>query len=139
MLSKLSFPATMFERLTFPSPHFPIPDFKLPKPIPQTTSTMPDTAQINRSLSSIKTELEFLQASNVLSAPQFQSIMAQLPVRISRSLIPSEPACLRFLGPKWKSVSIHRPQILESAATVQPGTTRSAGPGSEQCCAPTES
>ena len=41
---------------------------------------MPDTAQINRSLSSIKTELEFLQASNVLSPPQFQSIMAQLPV-----------------------------------------------------------
>ncbi|KAG0648258.1 hypothetical protein D0Z07_5499 [Hyphodiscus hymeniophilus] len=40
---------------------------------------MPDTAQINRSLSSIKTELEFLRDSNVLSPPQFQSIMAQLP------------------------------------------------------------
>jgi len=40
---------------------------------------MPDAAQINRSLSSIRTELEFLQASNVLSPPQFQSIMAQLP------------------------------------------------------------
>jgi hypothetical protein len=41
---------------------------------------MPDAAQINRSLSTIRTELEFLQASNVLSPPQFQSIMAQLPV-----------------------------------------------------------
>ncbi|KAE8446955.1 hypothetical protein EG329_011437 [Mollisiaceae sp. DMI_Dod_QoI] len=40
---------------------------------------MPDAAQINRSLSTIRTELEFLQASNVLSPPQFQSIMAQLP------------------------------------------------------------
>ncbi|KAE9375065.1 hypothetical protein N431DRAFT_336009 [Stipitochalara longipes BDJ] len=40
---------------------------------------MPDAAQINRSLSSIRTELEFLQASNVLSPPQLQSILAQLP------------------------------------------------------------
>jgi len=41
---------------------------------------MPDAAQINRSLSTIRTELEFLQASNVLSPPQLQSILAQLPV-----------------------------------------------------------
>ncbi|KAG4417552.1 hypothetical protein IFR04_009282 [Cadophora malorum] len=40
---------------------------------------MPEPAQINRSLSTIQTELEFLQASHVLSGPQFQSIMAQLP------------------------------------------------------------
>lgn len=40
---------------------------------------MPDAAQINRSISTIRTELEFLQASNVLSGPQFQSILAQLP------------------------------------------------------------
>ena len=42
---------------------------------------MPDPAQILRSLSIIRTELEFLQASDVLSGPQFNSIMAQLPVR----------------------------------------------------------
>ena len=58
-----------------------------PNSQPQTPSPpiprMPDAAQINRSLSSIRTELEFLQASNVLSPPQFQSIMAQLPVRPS--------------------------------------------------------
>lgn len=40
---------------------------------------MPEPAQINRSLSTIRTELEFLQQSGVLSGPQFQSIMAQLP------------------------------------------------------------
>jgi len=40
---------------------------------------MPEPAQILRSLSIIRTELEFLQASNVLSGPQFNSIMAQLP------------------------------------------------------------
>lgn len=42
---------------------------------------MVDPAQVNRSLSTIRTELEFLQASNVLNPAQFQSIMAQLPVR----------------------------------------------------------
>jgi hypothetical protein len=41
---------------------------------------MPEPAQILRSLSIIRTELEFLQASNVLSGPQYNSIMAQLPV-----------------------------------------------------------
>jgi hypothetical protein len=49
---------------------------------------MPDAAQINRSLSTIRTELEFLQQSGVLSPPQFQSIMAQLPVcPLSRPLL----------------------------------------------------
>lgn len=42
---------------------------------------MPDPAQINRSLGSIRTELEYLRDSGVLSPPQFSSIMAQLPVR----------------------------------------------------------
>jgi hypothetical protein len=41
---------------------------------------MPDAAQINRSLGTIRTELEFLASSGVLSPPQFQSIQAQLPV-----------------------------------------------------------
>ena len=42
---------------------------------------MPDAAQINRSLGSIRTELEYLASSGVLSPPQLQSIQAQLPVR----------------------------------------------------------
>jgi hypothetical protein len=41
---------------------------------------MPELAQINRSLSTIRTELEFLLASYVLLQPQMDSIMAQLPV-----------------------------------------------------------
>jgi hypothetical protein len=40
---------------------------------------MPDAAQINRSLGTIKTELEYLASSGVLSPPQLQSIQAQLP------------------------------------------------------------
>ncbi|RFU30135.1 hypothetical protein B7463_g6199, partial [Scytalidium lignicola] len=40
---------------------------------------MPDPAQINHSLSTIRTELEFLRDSGVLNPAQFQSINAQLP------------------------------------------------------------
>ncbi|KAI4946711.1 hypothetical protein J4E91_006882 [Alternaria rosae] len=40
---------------------------------------MPDAAQINRSISTIKTELEYLVSSGVLAPPQLQSIQAQLP------------------------------------------------------------
>jgi len=40
---------------------------------------MPDAAQISRSLGTIRTELEFLANSGVLSGPQLQSIEAQLP------------------------------------------------------------
>ncbi|KAK4689307.1 hypothetical protein P7C73_g795, partial [Tremellales sp. Uapishka_1] len=41
---------------------------------------MPDTAQINRSLGTIRTELEFLRDSGALGPQQFQSIVAQLPM-----------------------------------------------------------
>lgn len=41
---------------------------------------MPDAAAVNRSLGSIRTELQFLADSGVLMPAQFQSIMAQLPV-----------------------------------------------------------
>lgn len=40
---------------------------------------MPDIAAVNRSLSTIRTELEYLRDAGVVSPPQFQSIMAQLP------------------------------------------------------------
>ena len=49
---------------------------------------MADKAGINRSLSTIRTELEYLRDSGVVSPPQFQSIMAQLPVNIPN---PSPP------------------------------------------------
>ncbi|KAM0174213.1 hypothetical protein ACHAPF_006192 [Botrytis cinerea] len=40
---------------------------------------MPDQASINRSLNTIRTELEYLQQSGAVAPAQFQSIMAQLP------------------------------------------------------------
>ena len=50
---------------------------------------MGDKAGINRSLSTIRTELEYLRDSGVVSPPQFQSIMAQLPVK---TLFPPFPS-----------------------------------------------
>ncbi|KAF2083936.1 hypothetical protein K490DRAFT_60017 [Saccharata proteae CBS 121410] len=40
---------------------------------------MGDAPQTNRSLNTIRTELEYLRDSGVLSPPQYQSISAQLP------------------------------------------------------------
>jgi len=40
---------------------------------------MPDQSSIDRSLNTIHAELQFLQQNGVVSPPQFQSIMAQLP------------------------------------------------------------
>lgn len=40
---------------------------------------MPEPAQVNRSLSTVRTELEFLRDSGVLLSQQLDSIMAQLP------------------------------------------------------------
>jgi hypothetical protein len=74
-----------YQFLLFTSPRIQqLPSTPIINPIsdnrPRISSKMPDAAQINRSISTIRTELEFLQASNVLSGPQFQSILAQLPV-----------------------------------------------------------
>jgi hypothetical protein len=110
---------------------------------------MPDPAQINRSLSTIRTELEFLQASNVLSGPQFQSIMAQLPVRsfvYPRSALDYSPrmnyAAYRnklircnHVGTKWNASTICRSKICDWSADVRPlhGCTTSSE--SQQCSA----
>jgi len=48
---------------------------------------MPDTAQLNRSISTIRTELEFLRDSGVLSPQQLDSILAQLPVSMQLLLL----------------------------------------------------
>ncbi|KAH4056873.1 hypothetical protein HBH70_137530 [Parastagonospora nodorum] len=40
---------------------------------------MSDPAQVTRSLSTIRTELDFLASSGILLPPQYQSIQAQLP------------------------------------------------------------
>lgn len=41
---------------------------------------MADKAAANRSLNTIRTELEYLRDSGIVNPAQFQSIMAQLPV-----------------------------------------------------------
>ncbi|TGO63237.1 hypothetical protein BCON_0014g00260 [Botryotinia convoluta] len=49
---------------------------------------MPDQASINRSLNTIRTELEYLQQSGAVAPAQFQSIMAQLPILdITRTVV----------------------------------------------------
>ena len=44
-----------------------------------------EPAAANRSLNTIRTELEFLRDSGLLNPAQFQSIMNQLPVRVLQS------------------------------------------------------
>jgi hypothetical protein len=59
-----------------------------------------DPAQINRSSGTIRTELEFLVNSGMLSPPQFQSIQAQLPVcLLSLSLVLSTWLSSSLLSP----------------------------------------
>ena len=47
-----------------------------------------DPAAANRSLSTIRTELEYLRDSGMLHPEQFQSIMNQLPVRTHFTHLP---------------------------------------------------
>jgi len=68
---------------------------------------MPDTAQVNRSLSTIRTELEFLRDSGVLSGPQFQSIMAQLPGQNGQQST--------YVDPKYGGPQINPSQIAQEA------------------------
>ena len=48
--------------------------------------TMADKAAANRSLNTIRTELQYLHDSGIVNDAQYQSIMAQLPVTISCSI-----------------------------------------------------
>lgn len=74
---------------------------------------MPEPAQINRSLSTIRTELEFLQASNVLAPGQMASIIAQLPVCIPP---------IAFLSLKSNLLPIPNPPSNSNFPTQQNGT-----------------
>ncbi|KIW02045.1 uncharacterized protein PV09_06547 [Verruconis gallopava] len=58
---------------------------------------MPDSAQINRSISTVRTELEYLRDTGVLLQQQFDSIMAQLPQNGQQSSY-VDP---RYGGPQW--------------------------------------
>jgi len=54
---------------------------------------MPETAQLNRSISTIRTELEFLRDSGVLSPQQLDSILAQLPVSVFLIAVLDKKGC----------------------------------------------
>ena len=114
--------------------------------------TMPDAAQINRSISTIKTELEYLVSSGVLAAPQLQSIQAQLPVRLhySHQVIQQH---VTFFHVSWfgsrteehglltrgddstaterPAVTVYRYEVCRRRKPIQPRARRatSAGPG----------
>ncbi|MCJ1430735.1 hypothetical protein MMC27_000085 [Xylographa pallens] len=68
-------------RSTQPTP--PNPNGPLPR-----QRNMADKAGINRSLSTIRTELEYLRDSGVLNPAQFNSIFAQLPVSPETNIPP---------------------------------------------------
>ncbi|RDW73511.1 hypothetical protein BP6252_07418 [Coleophoma cylindrospora] len=69
---------------------------------------MPDVAQINRSLNTLRTELEFLRDSNVLSPAQFQSISAQLP---QQGGVPSQ-----YVDPRYNPQAQFNPmQVAQQA------------------------
>jgi len=69
---------------------------------------MPDVAQVNRSLNTIRTELEYLRDSGVVSPPQFQSIMAQLP---QQGGAPSP-----YVDPKFTQAQQFNPAIVAQQA-----------------------
>ena len=97
----------------------------------KTETKMPDPAQINRSISTIKTELEYLVSSGVLSPPQLQSIQAQLPVCISsqqdtdrreqkeRNWRKEGKNILTTLATKRPTLTIHRSQIRKRQQSIQ--------------------
>lgn len=122
---------------------FQFPAFSLAKSI-ENQFKMPDAASINRSLSTIRTELEFLQASNVLSGPQFQSIMAQLPVRLLPLSLSHPPPILHTtpltLEAKRPTIKLHRPALQPQPATaIQPRRHGTAGARSDPSRQPAES
>lgn len=75
---------------------------------------MPDAAQVNRSLSTIRTELEYLRDAGILSQPQLQSIQAQLPVS-ARFLKPS----LCFFS--WLLIGLSQQANGQPSQYVDPG------------------
>lgn len=72
---------------------------------------MADKAGINRSLSTIRTELEYLRDSGVVSPPQFQSIMAQLP---QTGGVPSQ-----YIDPRYAPNNGYQPPVGEIAQAAQ--------------------
>jgi len=72
---------------------------------------MPDAAQVNRSLGTIRTELEYLRDAGVLSPPQLQSIMAQLP---GQNGTPSS-----YVDPKYSGAQQQQQQAFNPSQIAQ--------------------
>ena len=106
-----------------PLPNQLSPPIHLPINYSTTTTMGVEPAAANRSLGTIRTELEFLRDSGLLNPAQFQSIMSQLPVRISSPFLP--PHRLRIQDPKASSTISHlatqrRPEHIHRPA-LRPG------------------
>ncbi|KAE9993921.1 hypothetical protein EG327_002545 [Venturia inaequalis] len=80
---------------------------------------MPEPAQVNRSLSTVRTELEFLRDSGVLLPQQLDSIMAQLP----QNGQPSQYVDSRYGGSygqaQWQPQGPQFQQIAQAAQDPQ--------------------
>ncbi|KAL9116367.1 MAG: hypothetical protein Q9187_007109 [Circinaria calcarea] len=88
---------------------------------------MPDPAQVNRLLSTIRTELEYLRDAGVLQPPRLQSIRAQLPRRLnlSSSISPfsSYGSQLIFFPPNHSSPTVSPPPALTRPIIHLPSTS----------------
>ena len=71
-----------------------------------------EPAAANRSLGTIRTELEFLRDSGLLNPAQFQSIMSQLPVRISSPRLPLPPSRTSLTNPTSRPLQPAAPSHL---------------------------
>ncbi|MCJ1293544.1 hypothetical protein MMC34_005099 [Xylographa carneopallida] len=78
---------------------------------------MGDKAGINRSLSTIRTELEYLRDSGVLNPAQFNSIFAQLP---QQGGIPSQYIDPHYGGPQMVNPGAIAQQAQDPASPANP-------------------
>lgn len=96
---------------------------------------MSDPAQVNRSLGTIRTELEYLASAGLLSPPQFQSIQAQLPVRREFLLFPRLQnlamvvLTIDYLV-QWPTITVHRSQVRSRRKSIQSCSGGATGAGS---------
>jgi hypothetical protein len=87
---------------------------------------MPDAAQVNRSISTVRTELEFLRDSGALSPQQFDSILAQLPQNGQQSAY-VDP---RYGGQQWGP----SPQMFNQMSTAAQNPQSPANPDHPKVC-----
>ncbi|KAL6719014.1 protein that induces appearance of [PIN+] prion when overproduced [Lecanora helva] len=72
---------------------------------------MADKAAANRSLNTIRTELQYLHNSGIVNPAQFQSIMAQLP---QNDGVPSQ-----YIDPRYAPNQNYAPPVQQIAQAAQ--------------------